>query len=72
MKRPFSHEYVLKETIRHMQDAIDISMKKTLVRLSEFKDEPESLKEALQAISNLNRLTSMLNSIKSNNKQLLG
>ena len=72
MKPPFSMSYVLAETYRHLHRSIDISVQKTLSRLADFEDEPEKVKEIMLTLTNLNRLSKVLATIKSNNQDLFG
>jgi hypothetical protein len=72
MNKPFSNDYVVKETLKHMQASIAISTQKTIARLQEFQGQPEKMKEIMATLSNLGRLNSMIESIRENNTDILG
>ena len=72
MNKPFSNDYVIKETLKHMQASIAISTQKTIARLPEFKGNSEKLSEVMATLSNLSRLNSMIESIRENNQDILG
>jgi len=72
MNKPFSNDYVIKETLKHMQSSVAISTQKTIARLSEFQEQPEKVKEVMTTLANLGKLNSMIESIRENNKDILG
>jgi hypothetical protein len=72
MIKPFSNDYVVKETLKHMQASIAISTQKTIARLHEFQGQPEKMKEIMTTLSNLGRLNSLIESIRENNTDILG
>lgn len=72
MNRPFSQQYVINETLKHISKSIGISTQKTICRLSEFAGEPETTKEIMSTLASLNRLSNLIDSIRSNNKEILG
>jgi len=72
MIKPFSNDYVIKETLKHMQSSISISTQKTIARLAEFQDQPEKVAEIMTTLSNLSRLNSVIESIRENNSNILG
>jgi len=72
INKPFSMEYVLKETIKHIQKSIDISTQKTISRLNDFEGQSEKIKEIMATLANLNRINAVVASIKDNNKELFG
>jgi hypothetical protein len=72
MNKPFSNDYVVKETLKHMQSSVSISTQKTIARLPEFQDQPEKVKEVMATLSNLSKLNSLIESIRENNKDILG
>ena len=67
---PFTAEFVLRETLRHMERPINYSMQKTIARLQTFTGNPEKTREALAALASLNRLRRLLSDIKENNKEI--
>lgn len=68
--RPFSKAFVLKTTARHMRRSIDISIRKTYDRLSEFKDEPSMVMEIMETLDVLHRQRRMLDDFQESNKAL--
>ena len=72
MSKPFSNDFVIKETLRHMQECIAISTRKTIARLPEFQGDTEKMKELMSALSNLNRLDALIVAIRENNPNILG
>jgi len=72
MNKPFSNDYVIKETLKHMQSSIAISTQKTIARLQEFQGNQEKLSEVMITLNNLGRLNSMIESIRENNQNMLG
>lgn len=71
-KKPFSNDYVIRETLKHMQKSVEISRGKTLARMDDFKDDPEMLSEFMTALSNLNKFEKMLVEIREANKSMIG
>jgi len=72
MNKPFSSDYVIKETLKHMQSSVAISTQKTIARLPEFQGQPEKVQEVMTTLANLGRLNSMIESIRENNQNILG
>jgi hypothetical protein len=72
MNKPFSSEYVIKETLKHMQSSVAISTQKTIARLPEFQSQPEKVQEVMNTLASLGKLNSMIESIRENNKDILG
>ncbi len=72
MNKPFSSEYVIKETLKHMQSSVGISTQKTIARLPEFQGNPDRVQEVMNTLASLGRLNSMIESIRENNKDILG
>jgi hypothetical protein len=71
MNKPFSQDYVIRETLRHMQSAVSISTQKTLARLPDFSEDPAKLKELMETLASLSRLNTLIESIRDNNKDIL-
>lgn len=59
--KPFSREYVLRTTARHMLKAVDTSINKTMARMQEFEGNPEMAQELLRTLSDLNALKARIN-----------
>jgi hypothetical protein len=66
-----SNDYILRETLRHMQRCIDTSVAKTIARIPQLEDD-QSKKEVFFALSNLGKLSTLLSQIKQENAELLG
>lgn len=54
--KPFSIDYVVKTTTKHMLKSIDMSIKKTVDRIPEFAGNIEKSKEILVTLSTLHRM----------------
>jgi transposase len=54
--KPFSIEYVLTATKRHMLKSIEISIKKTVERISEFSGDREKSEEVFKTLSTLDAM----------------
>jgi hypothetical protein len=72
MSKPYSSEYVIRETLRHMQQSIAISTQKTITRIPEFAEDPAKLKEVMDTLASLSRLNQLIESIKESNREILG
>jgi len=72
MSKPFSNEYVVRETLRHMQNSVSISTQKTIARLEEFKGDSEATREVMVTLHNLSQLNKLIEEIKTNNNSILG
>jgi hypothetical protein len=55
-----------------MQSSVAISTQKTIARLPEFQSQPEKVQEVMSTLASLGRLNSMIESIRENNKDILG
>ena len=71
MSTPFTKEFVIRTTLNHMCESINISIKKTIKRLKEFEDDEEKMKEAMDALGSLTALNNMMIDIKNNNRELI-
>jgi hypothetical protein len=69
--KPFSNQYVIAETLKHMLASVEISIAKTIARLPEANDQPALGAEILLTLSNLHKLSALIVSIKDTNKDLL-
>jgi hypothetical protein len=72
MNKPFSNDFVIRETLRHMQNSVSISTQKTIARLGEFRDDAEKTKEVMVTLHNLSKLNNMIEEIKENNSTIVG
>jgi len=59
--KPFSREYVLRTTARHMAKAVDLSIEKTMARLPEFEGNADKGLEILKTLSDLKALRGQIN-----------
>ena len=60
MQKPFDLAYVIRTTVGHMRDAIDISINKTFARLPEFEGTEKSV-EVFSTLAHLHRMRKDLN-----------
>jgi L-lactate utilization protein LutB len=72
MTKPFSNDYVIRETLRHMQQSVAISTQKTIARLPEFQGQPDKITEIMTTLASLGKLNSMIEQIRENNTDILG
>ena len=54
-QKPFDLAYVIKTTVNHMRDAIDLSINKTFERLPEFEGTSKST-EIFKTLAHLHRM----------------
>lgn len=69
--KPFTHEFVIRETLRKMLVNISVSTQKTLARLPEFRDDEEKKQEILRTLASLNALDRMVKEVIDHNKDIL-
>lgn len=58
--KPFLRAYVIDITRHHMVRSIDISIAKTMARISEAESNPEMAREILLTLSDLNSMKNAL------------
>jgi hypothetical protein len=67
-KRPFSIEYVLRATLTHMRNSVDMSINKTSERIAEFEGDPDKSSEVFKTLAYLHNqrrhLTQQISLIK--------
>ena len=68
---PFTKEFVIRTTINHMLESINISIKKTIRRLKEFEGDEAKMQEAMDALGSLTALNNMMVDVKNNNRELI-
>ena len=68
--KPFSQEYVLRTTAKHMRKSIDVSIKKTSERIAEFDGNAEKSQEVLKTLSALYALKRIVDGIQFNSEAL--
>ena len=72
MNRPdFTKDYVIRTTLNHMMESINISTRKTINRVREFEDDPEKTEEIKDTLDSLNALINLMKDIKTNNRDLI-
>ena len=58
--KPFSIEYVISATKKHMLKSIDISIRKTIERIAEFEGDRDKSEEVFRTLSELNGMKKQL------------
>jgi hypothetical protein len=66
-QKPFSMGYVLRTTAKHMRKSIDISIRKTFERVSEFGDDRKKSEEIFKTLSFLHTMRKQLDDFQANN-----
>jgi DNA replication protein DnaD len=69
-EKPFSQSYVLRTTTKHMRKSVDISIRKTFERISEFTGNSERSNEVLTTLSNLHKIRAMIDEFQMQNKEI--
>lgn len=67
-KTPFSYNYVLRTTIRHMIRDIDISISKTLKRFPEFVNNQSKSQEIFTTLMQLHKMRKDLEQFQKTNR----
>jgi hypothetical protein len=67
--RPFSTGYVLRTTAKHMRKSIDISIRKTFERISEFAGDQTKSQEVFQTLSILHTMRKQLDDFQASNSR---
>lgn len=71
--KPFSMGYVLRTTAKHMRKSIDISIRKTFERVSEFAEDRGKSQEVFETLSFLHTMRKQLDDFqKANSNQFKG
>jgi len=66
-QKPFSMGYVLRTTAKHMRKSIDISIRKTFERVSEFKEDRTKSEEVFRTLSFLHTMRKELDDFQAAN-----
>jgi hypothetical protein len=66
MEKPFSREYVLQKTARYMLKSINLSIKKTMDRMVEFKDDHSKSNEIFITLAELQGLKQQIEKMDDN------
>ncbi len=64
MDRKFDSRFVLRVTVKRMQDCVESSLAKTFNRIQEFQDSPDKSSEVFKALSGLHQLKKQLEIIQ--------
>ena len=71
--KPFSMGYVLRTTAKHMRKSIDISIRKTFERVSEFAEDRGKSQEVFETLSFLHTMRKQLDDFQeANSNQFKG
>lgn len=54
--KPFSMDYVLRTTVKHIRKSIDISIRKTFERIAEFDGNQEKSQEVFKTLTALHAM----------------
>ena len=65
--KPFSRGYVLRTTAKHMRKSIDISIRKTFERISEFDSNGPKSQEIFETLSFLHIMRKQLDDFQAQN-----
>lgn len=68
--KPFSRGYVLRTTSKHIRKDIDISIRKTFERVSEFAEDEVKSREIFMTLSVLHRMRKDLDDFQAKNADL--
>jgi hypothetical protein len=63
-QKPFSMDYVLRTTAKHMRKSIDISIRKTFERIPEFADDQQKSQEIFKALASLHTMRKQINAFQ--------
>ena len=69
-KIPFSMVFVLSTTLKHMKKCVDISIGKTVNRVSEFEGDATKSREIIGTLSELHSLNRMIEDFQNKIKTL--
>jgi len=61
--KPFTRDYVLKVTAKHMLKSIEISIKKTMDRMNEFQGDHEQANEVFKTLTELQAIKKQIAAI---------
>jgi hypothetical protein len=68
-EKPFSMGYVLRTTAKHMRKSIDISIRKTFERVSDFGSNQEKSQEVFKTLAFLHTMRKQLDDFQHQNSQ---
>jgi hypothetical protein len=67
--KPFSMGYVLRTTAKHMRKSIDISIRKTFERISEFDGNQAKSEEIFKTLAVLHTMRKQLDDFQASNSE---
>lgn len=67
---PFSKSFVLKTTSRHMRRSVDISIRKSYDRMSDFPGDAAKKQEIFETLDVLHKMRKLLDDFQEHNKHL--
>lgn len=62
--KPFSQSYVVRTTLRNINKQIDLSIRKTIERINEFKGDQSKSEEIFITIAKLNTIRKQINALQ--------
>ena len=68
-EKPFSASYVLRTTAKHMRKSIDVSIRKTFERISEFSEDPVKSEEVFTTLMLLHSMRRALDLFQKEHSQ---
>lgn len=68
--KPFSMDYVLRTTVKHIRKSIDISIRKTFERIAEFDGNQEKSQEVFRTLTALHTMRQSIDNAQSDSKQV--
>ena len=68
-QKPFSMGYVLRTTAKHMRKSIDISIRKTFERVSEFAEDQTKSQEVFQTLAFLHTMRKQLDDFQAQHSE---
>jgi hypothetical protein len=69
-KKPFSSEYVIRTTAKHMRKCVDISLKKTVERINEFDGDVAMGHEIFVTLAKLHNMRKQLDDFQHQNPEI--
>jgi hypothetical protein len=65
-QKPFSKDYVLRTTAKHMRKNVDVSIQKTFERIAEFDGDVEKSREVFDTLAELHQMRKRLDVFQDN------
>ncbi len=64
-QKPFNRSYVIRMTYKHMCKCVDVSISKTIERISEFAGDPAKSSEIFKTLADLHAMKRQLDNFQS-------